>query len=81
MIKGFAHFATVYDGRNIPNVNTAYLSYSNNQNLKQEGEDGYKPGEDTPNDDTRGDSYLIIEDYGTPLGVDVVINHVGDCFD
>ena len=30
---------------------------------------------------TRGDNYLIIEDYGTPLGVEVVINHVGDCFD
>ena len=29
----------------------------------------------------RGNKYLIIEDYGTPLGVDVVINHVGDCFD
>ena len=39
--------------------------------------------EDTPNvpKRTRGDSYLIIEDYGTPLGVEVVINHVGDCFD
>ena len=24
---------------------------------------------------------LIIEDYGTPLGVQVMINHVGDCFD
>ena len=24
---------------------------------------------------------LEIEDYGTPLGVDVMINHVGDCFD
>jgi len=29
----------------------------------------------------RGDNYLIIEDYGTPLGVEVIINHVGDCFD
>ena len=29
----------------------------------------------------RGDSYLVIDDYGTPLGVEVVINHVGDCFD
>lgn len=29
----------------------------------------------------RGENYLIIEDYGTPLGVDVAINHVGDCFD
>lgn len=29
----------------------------------------------------RGENYLIIEDYGTPLGVEVIINHVGDCFD
>ena len=29
----------------------------------------------------RGDSYLIIEDYQTALGVEVLINHVGDCFD
>ena len=29
----------------------------------------------------RGDKYVIIEDYVTPLGVEVVINHVGDCFD
>lgn len=30
---------------------------------------------------SRGNNYLVIEDYGTPLGVEVVINHVGDCFD
>jgi hypothetical protein len=30
---------------------------------------------------SRGNKYLVIEDYGTPLGVEVVINHVGDCFD
>lgn len=29
----------------------------------------------------RGDSYEIIDDYGTPLGVEMTINHVGDCFD
>ena len=28
-----------------------------------------------------GTPYLIIEEYGTPLGVEIVINHVGDCFD
>ena len=28
-----------------------------------------------------GEPYLIIEEYGTPLGVEVIINHVGDCFD
>ena len=30
---------------------------------------------------TRGTPVLIIEEYGTPLGIDVIINHVGDCFD
>ncbi len=29
----------------------------------------------------RGDNYLMIDDYGTPLGVNVTINHVGDCFE
>ena len=41
-----------------------------------------KPPEDKPTGKKlRGDKYLIIEDYGTPLGVEVSINHVGDCFD
>jgi hypothetical protein len=39
------------------------------------------PPEDKKVTKQRGNSYVIIEDYGTPLGVDVVINHVGDCFD
>jgi len=30
---------------------------------------------------TRGTPVLIIEEYGTPLGIEVIINHVGDCFD
>ena len=30
----------------------------------------------TPKDDT-----ITIEDYATPLGIEVIINHVGDCFD
>ena len=30
---------------------------------------------------TPGTPFLIIEDYGTPLGVEIIINHVGDCFD
>jgi hypothetical protein len=30
---------------------------------------------------TTGDTWLIFEEYDTPLGVEVVINHVGDCFD
>ena len=36
-------------------------------------------GKKVPN--KRGNGFLIIDEYGTPLGVDVVINHVGDCFD
>lgn len=28
-----------------------------------------------------GEPYLIIEEYGTPLGIEVIINHVGDCYD
>ena len=30
---------------------------------------------------TPGDTVYIFEDYETPLGIEVVINHVGDCFD
>ena len=30
---------------------------------------------------TPGDTWYVFEDYDTPLGVEVVINHVGDCFD
>ena len=30
---------------------------------------------------TRGNEYITLDDYDTPLGVDVIINHVGDCFD
>ncbi len=29
----------------------------------------------------KGNSYIIIAEYGTPLGVNVTINHVGDCFE
>jgi len=28
-----------------------------------------------------GEPYMIIEEYGTPLGIEITINHVGDCFD
>ena len=28
-----------------------------------------------------GEPPIIIEEYGTPLGIDIIINHVGDCFD
>ena len=30
---------------------------------------------------TAGDTWYVFEDYDTPLGVEVIINHVGDCFD
>ncbi|MBR2661447.1 MAG: Cna B-type domain-containing protein [Clostridia bacterium] len=30
---------------------------------------------------TRGKKTVPLEDYDTPLGVEVIINHVGDCFD
>ncbi len=30
---------------------------------------------------THGDKTYPLEDYETPLGVEVIINHVGDCFD
>ena len=29
----------------------------------------------------RGEPEEVIEDYDTPLGVETIINHVGDCFD
>ena len=31
--------------------------------------------------DLPGKPTEILEDYGTPLGIEVLINHVGDCFD
>ena len=30
---------------------------------------------------TPGNTFYIFEDYDTPLGVEIMINHVGDCFD
>ena len=30
---------------------------------------------------TTGETWYVFEEYDTPLGVEVVINHVGDCFD
>ena len=29
----------------------------------------------------RGDKVYVFDEYDTPLGVEVIINHVGDCFD
>ncbi len=37
------------------------------------------PGEKSP--PKRGNPTIIIDEYGTPLGVNVTINHVGDCFE
>ena len=41
------------------------------------------PGDNPPGKPpkTPGDTWYVFEDYDTPLGVEVVINHVGDCFD
>ena len=30
---------------------------------------------------TTGDTWYVFEEYDTPLGMEVIINHVGDCFD
>ena len=30
---------------------------------------------------TPGDTWYVFDDYDTPLGVEIIINHVGDCFD
>ena len=30
---------------------------------------------------TPGETWYVFEEYDTPLGVEIVINHVGDCFD
>ena len=37
----------------------------------------------TPDDGRKvpGKPTVVFEDYDTPLGVEVIINHVGDCFD
>ena len=45
----------------------------------------YEPPEDTTTDGEPpkfpGNPLTDIDDYGTPLGVEVILNHVGDCFD
>ncbi|MBR3332670.1 MAG: Cna B-type domain-containing protein, partial [Clostridia bacterium] len=38
-------------------------------------------GETKPNTPTHGTPKEELDDYRTPLGVNVIINHVGDCFD
>ena len=37
--------------------------------------------EDAGNPPLPGDTWYLFEEYETPLGVEVIINHVGDCFD
>ncbi len=39
-----------------------------------------KPTEGKP-PKTTGETWYFFEEYDTPLGVEVIINHVGDCFD
>ena len=38
-------------------------------------------GADAPQKRTTEAQYTLIGDYETALGMDVIINHVGDCFD
>ncbi len=40
-----------------------------------------EPPADKPTPPTRGTPTITIDEYGTPLGVEVNINHVGDCFE
>ena len=40
-----------------------------------------EPPKDKKVGKTRGNSFFLIDDYDTPLGVEITINHVGDCFD
>ena len=37
--------------------------------------------QDQGNPPRTGDTWFVFEEYETPLGVEVIINHVGDCFD
>jgi len=39
------------------------------------------PPADQKKPNNGGDNWYIFEGYDTPLGVEVIINHVGDCFD
>ena len=47
--------------------------FTNSSHKRQNNQGGKNP--EGPGDTTR------IEDYKTPLGVEIMINHVGDCFD
>ena len=40
-----------------------------------------KPDEEGGKSKQPGDTVIFMDEYDTPLGVDVIINHVGDCFD
>ena len=62
-------------GLNVSGNTTVFTNTIIHRN-QEEPPQGKKPPEKR-----RGENYLIIEDYGTPLGVEVVINHVGDCVD
>jgi hypothetical protein len=39
------------------------------------------PPPDKPVPPTPGKPTVIIDEYDTPLGIEIMINHVGDCFD
>ena len=65
-VLGYKIKSTVVNGNLTVNTNAPY---SNEGTPK-----GKKPA-------TRGPVTEHLEDYDTPLGVNVIINHVGDCFD
>ncbi len=45
--------------------------------IRQRNDEPNRPDSPKP----KGNNYIIISEYGTPLGVNVIINHVGDCYE
>ena len=66
-VLGYQEAAVAIDG--------ATTTFTNRIRLRGE------PQESTEKENDPKTSYTILEDYETPLGVEVMINHVGDCFD
>ena len=81
----FDHVCYRYSGteQDVPGYAATKITISGNTTIFTNGLRNREenPPEDKPVPEKHGNAYLVIEDYGTPLGVDVVINHVGDCFD
>ncbi len=51
------------------------MIFTNELFQRPEAPEGEKPPK------TPGETWYVFEEYETPLGVEVIINHVGDCFD